>query len=351
MSRSVARQPGHVSDSPPASARAGWTHETACPVPSEVVQIVHEGAAIPPAARGSVLSLGMFDGVHIGHQTVIARAVATAAGLGTHAVVVTFDRHPASVVRPDAAVRLLTDLHQRAERIAQLGVDMVYVARFDEERSLEDPAVFVDELVRDFAPKAVVVGEDFHFGHRRRGDLPLLETAGGAAGFKVEGVGSVSLDGIGRVSSTLIREAVAAGDVALAARLLGRSHAVRGVVEHGDERGRELGFPTANVAVPGDIQLPADGVYAGSYRRDDDTAHPAAISVGRRPTFYADSGTLLVEAHLIDFDGDLYGQHAEVSFDTWIRGQVRFDGVDGLITQMRQDIQKVREAEREAEGA
>ncbi|MGH9111321.1 MAG: bifunctional riboflavin kinase/FAD synthetase [Acidimicrobiales bacterium] len=315
------------------------------------MQIVHEGAPIPPAARGSVVSLGMFDGVHVGHQTVIARAVASATGFGTRAVVVTFDRHPASVVRPDAAVRLLTDLHQRAERIGRLGVDIVYVTRFDEERSLEDPTVFVDELVRHFAPQAVVVGEDFHFGHRRRGDLPLLETAGAAAGFKVEGVGSVSLDGIGRVSSTLVREAVAAGDVALAARLLGRSHAVRGVVEHGDERGRALGFPTANVAVPGDIQLPADGVYAGSFLRDGGTAHPAAISVGRRPTFYADRGTRLVEAHLVDFDGDLYGEHPEVVFDSWIRGQVRFDGVDGLVTQMRHDVEKVRQAESGAEGA
>jgi riboflavin kinase/FMN adenylyltransferase len=314
------------------------------------VQIVHEGAPIPPLARGSVLTIGMFDGVHIGHQAVIARAVATATALRTQAVVVTFDRHPASVVRPDAGVRLLTDLHQRADRMVRLGVDVVYVARFDEDRSLEDPAVFVDELVRHFAPQAVVVGEDFHFGHRRRGDLALLETVGAAAGFKVEGVGAVLLDGIGRVSSTLVREAVAAGDVGLAARLLGRSHAVRGVVEHGDERGRSLGFPTANVAVPGDIQLPADGVYAGSYRREEGTDHVAAISVGRRPTFYAESGSLLVEAYLLDFDGDLYGEHAEVAFDTWIRGQVRFTGVDGLVAQLRSDVEKVREAA-EVEGA
>src|ERR687897_82452 len=317
---------------PPASVRTGWTGRTAWPVPSDVVQRVQGGAPPPPLARGSVLTIGMFDGVHIGHQAVIARAVATATGLRTQAVVVTFDRHPASVVRPNAGVRLLTDLHQRADRIGRLGVDVVFVARFDEERSLEDPRVFVDELVRRFAPQAVVVGEDFHFGHRRRGDLPLLETAGVAAGFKVEGVGAVSLDGIGRVSSTLIREAVAAGDVGLAARLLGRSHAVRGVVEHGD------------------VQLRAAGVYAGSYRREDGSHHVAAISVGRRPTFYAESGSLLVEAYLLDFDGDLYGEHAEVAFDTWIRGQVRFTGVDGLVAQLRSDVEKVREAA-EVEGA
>src|SRR5215207_9029105 len=280
-----------MSVDPPASVRTGWTGRTAWPVPSDVVQIVHEGAPIPPLARGSVLTIGMFDGVHIGHRAVIARAVATATALRTQAMVVTFDRHPASVVRPDAGVRLLTDLHQRADRMVRLGVDVVYVARFDEDRSLEDPAVFVDELVRHFAPQAVVVGEDFHFGHHRRGDLALLETVGAAAGFKVEGVGAVLLDGIGRVSSTLVREAVAAGDVGL-----------------------------------------------------------AAISVGRRPTFYAESGSLLVEAYLLDFDGDLYGEHAEVAFDTWIRGQVRFTGVDGLVAQLRSDVEKVREAA-EVEGA
>ena len=307
------------------------------------MQVIHEGAALPPEVRGSVLSPGMFDGVHVGHQEVIRRAVATARALGTRSVVITFDRHPASVVRPADAVRLLTDLHQRAARIEQLGVDVLYVARFDEERSLEDSAAFVDELVRDFAPRAVVVGEDFHFGHRRRGDLPLLETAGNAAGFKVEGVGWVSLEGEGRVSSTRIRELLSQGDVGAAARLLGRSASVRGIVEHGDERGRSMGFPTANVAVPGDIQLPADGVYGGWYRREDGSEHRAAISVGRRPTFYAENGLLLVEAHLLDFDGDLYDERAEVGFETWVRGQVRFGGVDELVAQLRRDVETVRQ--------
>jgi riboflavin kinase / FMN adenylyltransferase len=322
----------------------GWTHRPERPVPSAAVQIIHEGAPIPPSVRGAVVSPGMFDGVHVGHQAVIDRAVATATSLGAPSVVVTFDRHPASVVRPDAGIRLLTDLHQRAERIAALGVDVLYVLRFDEERSLEGPAGFVDDLVRDFAPRAIVVGEDFHFGHRARGDLPLLESTAGEAGFKVEGVGLVSLDGLGRVSSTAIREALAQGDVARAARLLGRSPSVRGVVEHGDERGRALGFPTANVAVPGDVQLPADGVYGGWYRRPDDSRHRAAISVGRRPTFYEDNGLLLVEAHLLDFEGDLYGEHAEVSFDEWIRGQVRFAGVDELVAALERDVAHVRGA-------
>lgn len=285
----------------------------------------------------------MFDGVHVGHQVVIERTVATAASLGVASVVVTFDRHPASVVRPDAGVRLLTDLRQRATRIEHLGVDLVYVVRFDEERSLEDPADFMAGLVDAFAPQALVVGEDFHFGHRARGDLPMLESQGVLTGFKVEGVGAVTLPDVGRVSSTIVREALAVGDAGTAARLLGRSHAVRGVVEHGDQRGRTIGFPTANVAVPGDVQLPADGVYGGWYVGGDGVRHRAAISVGRRPTFYEESGLLLVEAHLVDFDGDLYGDHAEVEFDEWVRGQVRFGGVDELVAQLGQDVARVRD--------
>jgi riboflavin kinase/FMN adenylyltransferase len=307
------------------------------------MQLIHEGVPLPAEVRGSVLSPGMFDGVHVGHREVIGRAVAMSEALGAPSVVITFDRHPASVVRPADAVRLLTDLHQRAEHIEALGADFLYVVRFDEERSLEDPTAFVHALVRDFAPRAVVVGEDFHFGHRRRGDLPLLETAGNAAGFKVEGVGWVSLEGEGRVSSTSIRELLAEGDVVRAGRLLGRSPSVRGVVERGDERGRTMGFPTANVAVPGDIQLPADGVYGGWYRREDGSEHRAAVSVGRRPTFYAENGLLLVEAHLLDFDDDLYDEHAEVRFDTWVRGQVRFGGVDELVAQLRRDVETVRQ--------
>ena len=308
------------------------------------MQIIHEGAPIPPSFRGAVVSPGMFDGVHVGHQAVIDRAVETATSLGAASVVVTFDRHPASVVRPEAGVRLLTDLRQRADRIEALGVDLVYVVRFDEERSLEEPAAFLADIVDAFAPQSVVVGEDFHFGHRARGDLPLLETTGGEAGFKVEGVGTVSLDGVGRVSSTLVREAVAQGDVGRAARLLGRSHSVRGVVEQGDQRGRTIGFPTANVAVAGDVQLPADGVYGGWYAREDGRRLRAAISVGRRPTFYEESGLLLVEAHLLDFAGDLYGEHAEVVFDDRVRGQVRFGGVDQLVDQLRRDVEQVRGA-------
>lgn len=308
------------------------------------MQIIHEGADIPPSTRGAVLSPGVFDGVHVGHRAVVEHTLDLAARAGAASVVVTFDRHPASVVRPEAGVRLLTDLRQRAARLDELGVDVLHVLRFDEDRSLEAPHAFMHDLVAAFAPRAVVVGDDFHFGHRARGDLALLRSLGRDAGFAVEAVDPVALPGAGRVSSTAVRAAVAAGDVALAARLLGRSHAVRGVVEHGDKRGRTIGFPTANVAVAGDVQLPADGVYGGWYDREDGTRHRAAISVGRRPTFYEDNGLLLVEAYLLDFEGDLYGEHAEVVFDDWIRGQERFESVDDLVAQMQRDVDQVRGA-------
>src|SRR5919108_19294 len=238
------------------------------PVLSRRMQVIHEGAALPPEVRGSVLSPGMFDGVHVGHQEVIRRAVATARALGTRSVVITFDRHPASVVRPADAVRLLTDLHQRAARIEQLGVDVLYVARFDEERSLEDSAAFVDELVRDFAPRAVVVGEDFHFGHRRRGDLPLLETAGNAAGFKVEGVGWVSLEGEGRVSSTRIRELLGQGDVGgpppRGAVVVGGGD-VRPSLTAGESHGRSLGVIVEGL--PAGLAVTVEDVSAELARR------------------------------------------------------------------------------------
>jgi riboflavin kinase / FMN adenylyltransferase len=196
--------------------------------------------------------------------------------------------------------------------------------------------------------RVVVVGEDFHFGHRRKGDVALLEALGAECGFKVLGLPLVGLPGIeGPVSSTRARIALASGDVELAARLLGRLPEIHGVVEHGDHRGRTIGFPTANVAVPGDILLPVDGVYAGWYQRTaksgDPRPHAAAVNIGRRPTFYAENGLLLVEAHLIDFDGDLYGEQARVRIAARLRGEVRFDGIDALKRQLAIDVEHTRE--------
>lgn len=308
------------------------------------MEIVPEGSTFPRLPAGSAVTIGTFDGVHRGHQALIAELSTLAAERGAATVAVTFDRHPASVVRPESAPRLLTDLTQKLERLAAAGIDYTYVVHFDEERSLEPPEHFLRSVMLDtLQARVVVVGEDYHFGHRRRGDVALLAEVGADVGVKVIGMGLVEVDGVdGPVTSTRIRTALAAGDVRHAELLLGRPHEVHGVVEHGDGRGRTIGFPTANVAVPGDIMLPVDGVYAGAYVRPDGAEHRAAISLGRRPTFYTDNGMLLLEAHLLDFDDDLYGEHARVSFSHFLRGQVKYDSIESLCAQLTKDVEATR---------
>jgi riboflavin kinase/FMN adenylyltransferase len=256
---------------------------------------------------------------------------------------VTFDRHPAEVVRPESAPRLLTDLAQKLELLADTGLDTTVVVHFDEERAHESPEDFVGEvLVGLLGARAVVVGEDFHFGRNRRGNVALLGELGRQLGFEVHAIGLIAVPGIEEpVSSTAIRRALAGGDVERATTLLGRPHELRGTVTAGDRRGRELGFPTANVAAPPEILVPADGIYAGWYVRDGGPAFPAAISVGRRPTFHAD-GPSLVEAHVLDFDGDLYGEAARVRFVARLRDELRFDSVDALVAQMARDVEATR---------
>jgi len=292
----------------------------------------------------SVVAVGTFDGVHVGHQALLAETRNLAGELHARSAVVIFDRHPASVVRPESAPRLLTDLHHRIELLGALGVDLCYVIRFDEERSLQEPEEFVREVVVDrLAAKAMVVGEDFHFGRRRRGDTAILAELESVYDFKVVGLPLVGLPGLpGPVSASGVREALLRGDVARATLMLGRPHEVRGVVEHGDHRGRTIGFPTANVAVPGDIALPSDGVYAGWYERPSGEVHAAAINLGKRPTFYDENGLRLLEAHLLDFDGDLYTEHAKVRFHTWLRGEVKFGSVDALVECLRHDVDDTR---------
>jgi riboflavin kinase/FMN adenylyltransferase len=310
------------------------------------VKIVFEGDPVPDRS-GSVVTVGVFDGVHAGHRALISEARRIATDDGLQSVVVTFDRHPATVVRPDELPRLLTSLHHRLELLEQLGVDMAYVVTFDEERSLQTPEQFVEDVLVDrLGTKVAVAAESFHFGHRRKGDVPAMTELGVQYDIKVVTVPLTIDEAIGGpVTSTAVRGVVAGGDVELAAKLLGRPFEVRGIVEHGDARGRTFGFPTANVAVAGDIILPSDGVYAGWYVRgdgSDGTLHPSAINVGRRPTFYDENGLLLVEAHLIDFDGDLYGEKAAVRFVTRLRDEQRFSGIDALAAQLRSDVDAAR---------
>jgi len=319
-------------------------------VPSvEPVQVIHGVGPCSSPQPESAVTIGAFDGVHLGHRAVIAQVRELADRRSLQTVVVTFDRHPASVVRPASAPLLLTDLDQKLELLAAAGVDATYVVHFDDARAKEEAADFVEEvLVGCLSTRAVVVGEDFHFGHRRGGNVALLREMGDAAGFTVAGLELRGADGdpatAGEVvSSTAIRGRLAEGDVAGAHAMLGRPHEVRGEVEHGDQRGRELGFPTANLQIDPEIQLPADGIYAGWFERADGSVHATAMSLGHRPTFYErPQGAPLLECHLLDFAGDLYGEAVRVRFVERLRGEVRFDGVDALVAQMATDVTDTR---------
>src|SRR3954453_6966914 len=308
------------------------------------MEVLTDPAACPNLPDGAVVTIGAYDGVHLGHRGLIGWVGTLAKELGCASAVVTFDRHPATVVRPEAAPKLLTDLDKKLELLASTGVDYTLVIQFDEERSRESAEDFVTEvLVGCLRARAVVVGHDFHFGQGRQGNVPFLQEMGARYNFDVLGINLFPAEGE-PVSSTRIRNRLLEGDVETAARLLGRPHEVRGVVMHGDARGRELGFPTANVAVPEEILLPADGIYAGWYEQPNGEVRPAAISLGRRPQFYVDADSSLLEAYLLDFDGDLYDQPAKVRFVARLRGEQRFDSVDALVAQMGRDVDAARTA-------
>jgi riboflavin kinase/FMN adenylyltransferase len=297
-----------------------------------------------PTPGGAAVTIGAYDGVHLGHQHLLRELKERAESLGVSTEVVTFDRHPASVVRPESAPLQLTDIEQKLDLLAGCSIDRVVVVPFDSERASESAEDFVNEvLVGSLGARLVVVGSDFHFGNMRRGNVSLLEEMGEKLGFEVIGV-KLEHDPEGiPVSSTRIRELVAAGRVAEASALLGRFHELRGTVERGDSRGGpELGFPTANVAVPPGMATPTEGIYACWYIRPDGSRHPAAVSFGRRPTFKPEGAPALLEAHLLDFAGDLYGERARVAFVDRLRDELRFDSVDDLVAQMDRDVEDTR---------
>jgi riboflavin kinase/FMN adenylyltransferase len=296
---------------------------------------------------GAAVTVGAYDGVHLGHRYVIGHLAQLAGARGLETAVVTFDRHPATVVRPESPPPTLTDLAQKLELLADCGVDRTVVIPFDRARSDETAEDFVSTvLVGALGARLVVVGRDFHFGHDRKGDVALLTEMGAAEGFEVEPVDLVDGGGAGDgpVSSTRIRRLIADGDVAGAAALLGRPHQVRGPVQHGAGRGALLlGYPTANVKVAPEIALPAPGVYAGRFSWSGGHGHPAAISVGQPPTFTDGAdGSPVVEAYLLDFDGDLYDEPAQVTFERWLRPQRAFDDLDVLVAQMGADVAEAR---------
>ncbi|WP_420450654.1 bifunctional riboflavin kinase/FAD synthetase [Ilumatobacter sp.] len=300
-----------------------------------------------PAFPGerAVVTIGAYDGVHLGHRAVIDQVRRLADERSARSVLITFDRHPATVVRPESAPQLLTDPEQKMELLEATGLDAVVLVTFDDDQALEGPESFVQRVLIDcLATTAVVIGEDFHFGRSRDGNVDLLRKVGLDDDFDVVPLRLLERrDGVDEpVSSTAIRRALAGGDVSRANAMLGHRYEVRGQVVQGDQRGRLLGFPTANVEVSNRICLPADGVYAGEYERPDGSVHDCAINLGRRPTFYEHAETSLLEAHLLDFEGDLYGEVAKVRFTHFLRSERKFDGIDALIEQLRADVESAR---------
>ena len=295
--------------------------------------------------RRSVVTIGAYDGVHRGHQAVIEQVRQQAEVLDARSVVVTFDRHPASIVRPESAPLLLTDIDQKLELLASTGLDATCIVKFDEDSSREAPSDFVKRVLVDgLSAKRVIIGEDFHFGYKRGGNVALLRELGPKFDFDVTPIELISRgDGVDEpVSSTAIRRALAGGQVELATQLLGHHFEVRGVVVHGDERGRTIGFPTANIEVPNQICIPADGVYAGVFVRQDGTIHNCAINLGRRPTFYEHADHSMLEAHLLDFSENLYGETVKLTFTHFLRGERKFENIDALKMQLKLDIEQTR---------
>jgi riboflavin kinase/FMN adenylyltransferase len=304
--------------------------------------------AVPAGWGRCVATIGLFDGVHRGHQQLIARARESAAAQSLPVVLVTFTPHPSEVLRPGSHPPLLSTNTRKAELAAALGVDVVVFIPFTLDFSHLSPQEFVHQaLVADLHVSTVVVGENFRFGNKAAGDLALLSELGRRWGFTADGVPLLA-EGDRAISSTYIRSCVAAGDLDAASTALGRPHRLDGVVVRGDQRGRELGYPTANVRAESFAAVPADGVYAGRVvridewgnTRDDVEPRTAAISVGTNPTF--DGRHRSVEAFILDFDGDLYGQNLGVEFVHRLRGMVKFDSIGDLVSQMDRDVVQTR---------
>lgn len=303
-------------------------------------------ASIEPALVRSILTVGNFDGLHVGHRSIMETVVGRARTLDGVAVVYTFEPHPRKVLQPDRAPRLLTTLEQKLELFEEAGVDVVVVEEFTREFAATPADVFIREIIHErIRPVEVYVGYDFHFGRDRQGSMRLLTEMGPRLGFSVTIIPEVTMDS-GDVNSTRIRQLLAESQPERAAAMLGRPYTVRGRVVQGDRRGHQLGFPTANLDPENEV-LPARGVYAGRVRFLDDgdpprgRAFPAVTNVGTRPTF-EDSEQVLAEAHLIDFDGELYGRRIEVSFVAQLRGERRFADAEALKKQIAADVAAAR---------
>lgn len=293
---------------------------------------------IPEAFRGAIVALGNFDGFHLGHQAVVGRAVQRGFHERRPVIVATFDPHPVRLFKPDVPPFRLTSLDQRERLFAAAGADAMLVFDFTRELAATNAEDFVQLLLGEVGAGGIVTGDDFTFGRGRGGNVELLRELAARRGVIAEAVGPVSTSER-RVSSGFIREALAAGDLATATALLTRPFAIEGVVEHGDKRGRDLGYPTANIVL-GDYQRPNYGIYAVSVRLDDGRELPGVASLGVRPTF--DPPKELLEAYIFDFDEQLYGRTIEIALHHYLRGEEKFDRADALVAQMKQDEAEAR---------
>jgi riboflavin kinase/FMN adenylyltransferase len=304
------------------------------------VKTIHAATELAAGGRKVCLAIGVFDGVHLGHQQIIRQTIADARAQNALALVMTFDQHPSCIVAPDRVPPLIYSPAQKIRAIESLGADALLVLPFDRPFSQQTGEAFIRRLARDLGKiHSLCVGADFVFGHRRSGNVALLKQLGDELGFKVHGLAAVALDNQ-TVSSTRIREAIRAGDFDAASQMLGRPYAISGRVVEGNRLGRQLGFPTANLDTTGRV-LPANGVYAGGATVKG-RFYRVALNLGIRPTIATAAPKLHVEAHLLDFAGNLYGEELEVEMGEKLRDEQKFASPAELREQIARDLSKVR---------
>jgi riboflavin kinase / FMN adenylyltransferase len=305
------------------------------------MQLLHTATDLQPGSRKVCLAIGVFDGVHLGHQQIIQQTVADARQHDGIAVVVTFDRHPSAIVAPDRVPLLINSQAQKARTIESLDTDALLLLQFDQAFSQQPGEAFIRQLARDLGTiHSICVGVDFVFGHRRSGNVALLQKLGAEINFTVHGIAAVALDGQ-VVSSTRVREAIRTGDFAAANQMLGRPYSLAATIVTGDQVGRQLGFPTANLDTSG-LVLPPNGVYAAQATVAGRTHH-AVVNLGHRPTLRQPTPQLRVEVHLLNFDGQLYGEEMEVTFVARLRAEMKFPSLEALRDQITRDVTAARE--------
>lgn len=304
------------------------------------MQVLHSISELSRLRGPLFLAIGVFDGVHRGHQAVISTSADHARAAGGTPVVVTFDPHPEKLLRPESAPRLLSATQHKIALIQALGVEHLLIIKFDKEFAATEPEDFVEQLVTNSKPlREICVGHEWSFGKKRRGNLELLKTLGGKFNFGVIGVPPIKAnDEV--VSSTAIRQSIERGDFARAAAMLGREYTILGTVTHGDSLGKKIGFPTANLSAHNE-QFPPNGVYAATARMTDGV-YRGVVNLGVRPTVTKGTADRVLEIHLLDFDRDIYGRDVEVRFVKFLRPESKFENVDALVAQIRRDVEQAR---------